>query len=86
MVKSNSQQGRGSTSSSVEVVEYVDPFDCHCCTKSVKPVIHVLCGECQTRLCLTCFRLGAELGPHLRSHPYEIVDPQVDRIQTHPVS
>ncbi|PAV73880.1 hypothetical protein WR25_16065 [Diploscapter pachys] len=84
MVKSNSQQGRGSTSSSVEVVEYVDPFDCHCCTKSVKPVIHVLCGECQTRLCLTCFRLGAELGPHLRSHPYEIVDPQVDRIQTHP--
>lgn len=47
-------------------------FPCTNCTERVGAV-HVECTKCDDlRLCLECFSCGAELGDHLRIHPYKI--------------
>lgn len=47
-------------------------FPCTNCTERVG-VVHIECTKCEDlRLCLECFSCGAELGDHVRTHPYKV--------------
>ncbi|CAG9537597.1 unnamed protein product [Cercopithifilaria johnstoni] len=58
-----------------------DEIICCNCEISLVPTtyIYVQCDNCQkkgfdVKLCVSCFRMGAECGPHKRGHAYTVID------------
>ncbi|VDK86511.1 unnamed protein product [Litomosoides sigmodontis] len=54
---------------------------CCNCEVSLVPAVckYIQCDHCQkkgcdVKLCVSCFRMGAECGPHKRGHAYTVVD------------
>ncbi|KAL3998873.1 Myb-like DNA-binding domain family protein [Acanthocheilonema viteae] len=53
---------------------------CNCEIPLVPPTcIYIQCDNCQkkgcdVKLCVSCFRMGAECGPHKRGHAYTVID------------
>uniref|UniRef100_A0A1I7VCG0 SANT domain-containing protein n=1 Tax=Loa loa TaxID=7209 RepID=A0A1I7VCG0_LOALO len=58
-----------------------DKIICCNCEISLVPAkyLYIQCDNCQkkgvdVKLCVSCFRMGAECGPHKRGHAYTVVD------------
>jgi len=50
-------------------------YHCNYCAKDISIVIRIKCAVCQDfDLCVQCFSVGVELGPHKNNHDYHVTD------------
>eukprot|EP00899_Mesostigma_viride_P017236 jgi/Mesvir1/25513/Mv01763-RA.1 len=50
-------------------------FHCNYCQRDISSVVRVKCAACADfDLCVDCFSIGVELGPHKNDHPYHVVE------------
>jgi transcriptional adapter 2-alpha len=49
---------------------------CAYCARNVSESLRIRCAECpdELDLCVECFSVGAETGPHKAWHAYRVVD------------
>ena len=49
---------------------------CFYCARNVSDCVRIRCAECpdELDLCVECFSVGAEVGPHKACHSYRVVD------------